>query len=63
MIKFKISTYQLDYFFRFRKPIFLELRKNEISVNENVKTMKFSRFQLDLDIELFPNLFRQPGGF
>jgi hypothetical protein len=62
LFNIKISSYQLDYFFRFRKSPFLEFRKNKTAVKENVKTMKFSRFQLDFNIELFLYLFRQPGG-
>jgi len=46
----KITTYSFDYFFRFRESTFFKLRKYHFVVDKDIKTMKFSRFQLNVDI-------------
>jgi len=44
----KITTYSFDYFFRFRKSTFLKLRKYQFVVDEDIETVKFSRFHVNV---------------
>ena len=44
LLIFKIGAYTCDDFFGFRKAILFKLRKYQLVVNEDIETMKFSRF-------------------
>jgi hypothetical protein len=57
------SLYQLDYFSGFGEAIFLELRKNHFLLNQDIETVIIPRSQLDLQSQLFLDLFRQTGGY